>query len=43
MRGAYLAFIVHVLAAAVGFGLRLWIPGLVIWAIGHAAAGYDAT
>ena len=25
------------LAAAVGLGLRLWIPGLVIWAIGHAA------
>ena len=26
------------LAAAMGLGLRLWIAGLVIWAIGHAAA-----
>jgi len=30
------------LAAAVGLGLRLWIPGLVIWAIGHAAAVWAA-
>ena len=29
-------------AAAVGLGLRLWIPGLVIWAIGHAAAVWAA-
>ena len=26
------------LAGAVGLGLRLWIAGLVIWAIGHFAA-----
>ena len=26
------------IAAAVGLGLRLWIAGLVIWALGHAAA-----
>ena len=26
------------LAAAVGLGLRLWIAGLVLWAIGHLAA-----
>ena len=26
------------LAAAVGLGLRLWIAGLVLWAIGHMAA-----
>ena len=26
------------LAAAVGLGLQLWIPGVVLWAIGHAAA-----
>jgi type IV secretion system protein VirB3 len=30
------------LAAAIGLGLRLWIPGLVIWAIGHAAAMWAA-
>jgi len=30
------------LAAAVGLGLRLWIPGLVIWAVGHAAAVWAA-
>jgi type IV secretion system protein VirB3 len=30
------------LAAAVGLGLRLWIPGLVIWAIGHAASVWAA-
>ena len=28
--------------AAVGLGLRLWISGLVIWAIGHAAAVWAA-
>jgi type IV secretion system protein TrbD len=26
------------LAAALGLGLRLWIAGLLLWAIGHAAA-----
>jgi len=26
------------LAAAIGLGLRLWIAGLVLWAIGHLAA-----
>ena len=30
------------LAAAVGIGLQLWIPGLVIWAVGHAAAVWAA-
>jgi type IV secretion system protein VirB3 len=30
------------LAAAIGLGLRLWIPGLVIWAVGHAAAVWAA-
>jgi type IV secretion system protein TrbD len=30
------------LAAAVGLGLRLWIPGLLIWVIGHAAAVWAA-
>lgn len=26
------------LAAAVGLGLRLWIPGLALWLVGHALA-----
>ena len=30
------------LAAAMGLGLRLWIAGVVIWAIGHAAAVWAA-
>lgn len=30
------------LAGAVGLGLRLWIAGLVIWAIGHLAAVWAA-
>lgn len=29
-------------AAALGLGLRLWIAGLLIWAIGHAAAVWAA-
>jgi type IV secretion system protein TrbD len=30
------------LAAAIALGLRLWIPGLVIWAVGHTAAVWAA-
>ncbi len=30
------------LAGAIGLGLRLWLVGLVIWAIGHAAAVWAA-
>ena len=30
------------LAGAVGLGLRLWIAGLAIWAIGHFAAVWAA-
>lgn len=26
------------LAAAVGLGLQLWLPGLVLWLVGHALA-----
>ena len=29
-------------AAALGLGLRLWIAGLVLWALGHAAAVWAA-
>jgi len=30
------------LAGAVGLGLRLWLVGLAIWAIGHFAAVWAA-
>ena len=30
------------LAAAVGLGLQLWIPGVVLWIVGHSLAGWDA-
>jgi type IV secretory pathway TrbD component len=30
------------LAAALGLGLRLWIAGLVVWAIGHVVAVWAA-
>ena len=30
------------LAAALGLGLRLWIAGLMLWVIGHAAAVWAA-
>ena len=30
------------LAAAIGLGLRLWIAGLVLWAVGHVAAVWAA-
>jgi type IV secretion system protein VirB3 len=30
------------LAAALGFGLRLWIAGLLLWFIGHMAAVWAA-
>ncbi|MEM9765854.1 MAG: VirB3 family type IV secretion system protein [Pseudomonadota bacterium] len=32
------AIINGTLAAAVGLGLQLWLPGLLIWLIGHGAA-----
>ncbi len=30
------------LAAAIALGLRLWIPGALIWAVGHAVAVWGA-
>jgi type IV secretion system protein VirB3 len=30
------------LAAAIALGLRLWIPGLLLWVAGHAAAVWAA-
>ena len=31
------------LAAAVGLGLQLWIPGVVLWIVGHSLAMWGAT
>jgi len=36
------AILIGPLAGAVGLGLRLWIAGLAIWAIGHFAAVWAA-
>ena len=30
------------LAAAVGLGLQLWIPGVVLWIVGHSLALWGA-
>ena len=30
------------LAAAVGLGLQLWLPGVVLWFVGHALAVWGA-
>ena len=30
------------LAAAVGLGLQLWLPGLALWLAGHTLAGWGA-
>jgi type IV secretion system protein TrbD len=30
------------LAAAIGLGLQLWLAGLLLWALGHAAAVWAA-
>jgi type IV secretion system protein VirB3 len=30
------------IAAAVGIGLRVWLGGIVLWALGHAAAVWAA-
>jgi type IV secretion system protein VirB3 len=37
-----LAILNGTLAAAIGLGLRLWVAGLVIWAVGHALAVWAA-
>lgn len=36
------AIVIGTLAAAVGLGLQLWIPGLLIWIGGHSAAVFLA-
>ena len=37
-----LAIVNGTLAGAIGLGLRLWVVGLIIWAIGHALAVWAA-
>ena len=37
-----LAIAVGTLAAAIGLGLRLWLVGLLIWALGHGLAVWAA-
>ena len=37
-----LAFANGTLAAAVGLGLRLWLVGILIWAVGHGLAVWAA-
>ncbi|MGH1421602.1 MAG: VirB3 family type IV secretion system protein [Hyphomonas sp.] len=32
------AILIGTLAAVVGLGLQLWIPGLLLWALGHSGA-----
>ncbi|ACT58366.1 VirB3 family type IV secretion system protein [Hirschia baltica] len=39
-RGAAIA--IGTLAAALALGLRLWIPGLLLWMIGHSTAVFMA-
>ena len=37
-----LAILNGTLAAALGLGLRMWIAGLIVWAIGHTLAVFAA-
>jgi type IV secretion system protein VirB3 len=37
-----LAIVNGTLAGAIGLGLRLWIPGLALWAVGHGLAVWAA-
>jgi type IV secretory pathway TrbD component len=37
-----LAILNGTLAAALGLGLRLWLAGLVLWAVGHSVAVWAA-
>lgn len=36
------AIAIGTLAAALALGLRLWIPGLLLWILGHSAAVFMA-
>ena len=37
-----LAIVNGTLAAAVGIGLQLWLPGALLWIVGHALAVWGA-
>jgi len=37
-----LAIVNGTLAAAIGLGLQQWIPGIVVWALGHSLAVFAA-
>lgn len=37
-----LAIVNGTLAAAVGIGLQLWLPGALLWVVGHALAVWGA-
>ncbi len=37
-----LAILNGTLAGAIGLGLRLWLVGLAVWAVGHAASVWAA-
>jgi type IV secretion system protein VirB3 len=37
-----IAIVNGTLAAALGLGLRLWIPGILFWLVGHIAAVWAA-
>ena len=37
-----IAIVNGTVAAALGLGLRIWIPGLVLWAVGHSLAVFAA-
>lgn len=36
------AILIGTVSAALALGLRLWLPGLVLWIIGHGAAAWLA-
>ena len=36
------AIAIGTLAAALALGLQLWVPGLVLWVVGHSAAVFMA-
>ena len=40
--GAPRTVAIATLAAAVGLGLQLWIPGVVLWIVGHSLAVWGA-
>ena len=37
-----LAIVNGTLAAAIGIGLQLWLPGLLLWIVGHCLAVWGA-